>query len=186
MVNLIMQPEHVSLIERKIKTQTRRLVKYENKHPLSGKHQINWRYWICPTAKWKLGDRFFQNDEELEKFTGQKDTQKIWGLKRCRHAPGVFRVRTIPTNETKNDFRLENLLDIKNNDAKKEGYSSKFAFLKIFYGIYARQGKTEAKKSLSILEQATQPLEQNKVQLWNPIVRVIEFKFLPNTERESK
>jgi len=187
MVNLIMQPEHVLLIERKIKTQTRRLVKYQGKSPLPSKHRVNWRYWICPSAKWKLGNKFFKNDEELKQFTGQPDIHKIQGLKRCRNTIGIFRVRTIPTNEAKNDFKIEPLLNITRSEARKEGYSTKQAFLKIFYAIYARQKKAEARKSLKLVSNAKKPfdnwLRQNRGELWNPLVRVIEFRFLPNTER---
>lgn len=189
MVNLMMQPEHVSLIERKIKTQTRRLVKYQDKSPLPCKHRVKWRYWICPTAKWKLGDKFFQNDEEARHFTGESDLSKIHGLKRCRNTSGIFRVRTIPTNETKDDFKLEYLLDISKRDAQKEGYSTKQGFLKKFYEIYAKKRKAAAKKSLALVSQAEKPfdawLQENKKQLWNPLVRVIEFRFLPNTERDN-
>lgn len=192
-MNLMMQREHISLIERKLKTQTRRLVKHKNGHQLSCQYKANRRYWVCPPAKWKLGDKFYQNLEQLRKQLGEEKVNRLIEtneLKRCRQALGVFKVRTIPNNETGTGFRKENLLSISPEDAVREGSEDIESYLKVFYKIYAKQRKPEAEKSLKLLQKKTEPFEawfkNNRKKLWNPVVRVIDFKFLPNTGRDNR
>jgi len=192
-VNLMMQREHISLIERKLKTQTRRLVKYRNGHQFPCQYKANWRYWVCPTAKWKLGNKFYQDLGQLKEQLGEEEVNRLIKtneLRRCRQAPGVFKVRTIANNETGTGFRKENLLDISPEDAIREGSKDIESYLKVFYKIYTKQGRTEAISSLKRIHEKTEPFEEwfknNRKKLWNPVVRVIDFKFLPNTERDNR